>query len=212
MSHSVLIVDDHPLLRRGLIQLLELESDLDSAGEASDGETGLRLARENRPDLILLDLNMRGLTGVETLRSMRAEGIEAPIVILTVSDSDDDIAAALRAGASGYLLKDMEPEALITQLHRALEGETVVSEGLTASLVRALNQEHPRHDAKLNRITARERDILRHLGRGESNKMIARNLGITEGTAKVHVRNLLKKLSFRSRLEAAVFAVQNNLT
>lgn len=212
MSHSVLIIDDHPLLRRGITQLLELESDLETAGEASNGDEGLRLAREMRPDLILLDLNMNGRTGVETLRAMRAEGMDAAIVVLTVSDSDDDIAASLRAGASGYLLKDMEPEALVAQLRRAVAGEIVVSEGLTASLVRALSDDQCQKATELDNITAREREILRHLGRGESNKMIARNLGITEGTTKVHVKNLLKKLGFRSRVEAAICAVHNGLT
>ncbi|MFO7857735.1 MAG: two-component system response regulator NarL [Ectothiorhodospiraceae bacterium] len=212
MSHSVLIIDDHPLLRRGITQLLELESDLETAGEASNGDEGLRLAREMRPDLILLDLNMNGRTGVETLRAMRAEGMDAAIVVLTVSDSDDDIAASLRAGASGYLLKDMEPEALVAQLRRAVAGEIVVSEGLTASLVRALSDDQCQKATELDNITAREREILRHLGRGESNKMIARNLGITEGTTKVHVKNLLKKLGFRSRVEAAICAVHNGPT
>lgn len=212
MSHSVLIIDDHPLLRRGITQLLELESDLETAGEASNGDEGLRLAREMRPDLILLDLNMNGRTGVETLRAMRAEGMDGAIVVLTVSDSDDDIAASLRAGASGYLLKDMEPEALVAQLRRAVAGEIVVSEGLTASLVRALSDDQCQKATELDNITAREREILRHLGRGESNKMIARNLGITEGTTKVHVKNLLKKLGFRSRVEAAICAVHNGLT
>ncbi len=208
MTTRVLIIDDHPLLRRGVMQLLELENDLEPVGEASDGSEGLQLAQKLAPDLILLDLNMDGMTGVETLRALREQGSEACVVVLTVSDSDEDITNALRAGANGYLLKDMEPEALVAQLRRAAEGEVVISDTLTSSLARALTKDRPTSESNLDTLTAREREILRHLARGESNKTIARNLGITEGTTKVHVKNLLKKMNFRSRVEAAVWAVQ----
>lgn len=208
MTTRVLIIDDHPLLRRGVMQLLELENDLEPVGEASDGSEGLQLAQKLDPDLILLDLNMDGMTGVETLRALREQGSEACVVVLTVSDSDEDITNSLRAGANGYLLKDMEPEALVAQLRRAAEGEVVISDTLTSSLARALTKDRPTSESNLDTLTAREREILRHLARGESNKTIARNLGITEGTTKVHVKNLLKKMNFRSRVEAAVWAVQ----
>ncbi|MFV8834162.1 two-component system response regulator NarL [Aquisalimonas sp.] len=211
MSTRVLIVDDHPLLRRGISQLLDLEADMTCAGESSSGKEALDMATELEPDLILLDLNMQGMTGVETLRALRENGVEACIVMLTVSDSEDDLTASLRAGANGYLLKDMEPEALLTQLRRAAAGEVVISEALTSSLARALTKGRESNAPGIDRLTAREREILRHLARGESNKTIARNLGITEGTTKVHVKNLLKKMAFRSRVEAAVWAVQNEL-
>ena len=208
MTTRVLIIDDHPLLRRGVMQLLELENELEPVGEASDGREGLQLAQELDPDLILLDLNMEGMTGVETLRALRDQGSEACVVVLTVSDSDEDITNSLRAGANGYLLKDMEPEALVAQLQRAAQGEVVISDTLTSSLARALTRDRPTSESNLDTLTAREREILRHLARGESNKTIARNLGITEGTTKVHVKNLLKKMNFRSRVEAAVWAVE----
>ena len=212
MTTRVLIIDDHPLLRRGVMQLLELENDLEPVGEASDGSEGLQLAQELDPDLILLDLNMEGMTGVETLRALRDQGSEACVVVLTVSDSDEDITNSLRAGANGYLLKYMEPEALVAQLQRAAQGEVVISDTLTSSLARALTRDRPTSESNLDTLTAREREILRHLARGESNKTIARNLGITEGitegTTKVHVKNLLKKMNFRSRVEAAVWAVE----
>lgn len=208
MTTRVLIIDDHPLLRRGVMQLLELENDLEPVGEASDGSEGLQLAQELDPDLILLDLNMEGMTGVETLRALRDQGSEACVVVLTVSDSDEDITNSLRAGANGYLLKYMEPEALVAQLQRAAQGEVVISDTLTSSLARALTRDRPTSESNLDTLTAREREILRHLARGESNKTIARNLGITEGTTKVHVKNLLNKMNFRSRVEAAVWAVE----
>lgn len=211
MSIRVLIIDDHPLLRRGVTQLLELEPDLDAVGEAGNGDEGWRLAQKLRPDLILLDLNMQGMTGVETLQAIRSKGIKAHIVVLTVSDSDDDITAALRAGANGYLLKDTEPETLVAQLRRAATGEVVISETLASSLARALTRNHEVAETSLDSLTRREREILRHLVRGESNKTIARSLNITEGTTKVHVKNLLKKMSFRSRVEAAVWAAHKGL-
>lgn len=211
MSIRVLIIDDHPLLRRGVTQLLELEPDLDTVGEAGNGDEGWRLAQKLRPDLILLDLNMQGMTGVETLQAIRSKGIKAHIVVLTVSDSDDDITAALRAGANGYLLKDIEPETLVAQLRRAATGEVVISETLASSLARALARNHEVAETSLDSLTRREREILRHLVRGESNKMIARSLNITEGTTKVHVKNLLKKMNFRSRVEAAVWAAHKGL-
>ncbi|WP_290652559.1 two-component system response regulator NarL [Aquisalimonas sp.] len=211
MTTRVLIVDDHPLLRRGVSQLLAMEPGLESVGEASNGADALQMVRELAPDLVLLDLNMRGMSGVETLKALRDEGSDACVVVLTVSDSDEDISASLRAGANGYLLKDMEPEALVAHLRRAAQGETVISEALASTLARALTQGR-RHDApRIENLTAREREILRHLARGESNKTIARKLGITEGTTKVHVKNLLKKMQLRSRLEAAVWAVQHGL-
>ena len=208
MTSRVLIVDDHPLLRQGVRQLMEMEPDLEAVGEASNGEEGLRLADELDPDMILLDLGMRGMGGVETLQALRQKGIRAQVVVLTVSENDEDITASLRAGANGYLLKDMEPEALVTQLRRAAAGEVVISDSLTASLARALTRDRPQQDLELSQLTVREREILRHLARGQSNKIIGRSLGITEGTTKVHVKNLLKKLGFRSRVEAAVWAVE----
>lgn len=212
MSTRILIVDDHPLLRRGISQLVEMEPGLEMAGEAASGEEALSLARELQPDIILLDLNMRGMTGVETLRTLREENSEVCVIVLTVSDSDEDITACLRSGANGYLLKDREPEELVASIRRAADGEIVISEGLGPSLARALTREHRDQGPDIQSLTAREREILTHLARGESNKAIARKLEITEATTKVHVKNLLRKMQMRSRVEAAVWAVQNGLS
>ncbi len=203
----ILVVDDHPLLRRGVLQLLEQEAGLLPVGEASNGPAALECARALEPDLILLDLNMHGMSGVETLQALRANGSHARVIVLTVSDSDDDVVAALRAGADGYLLKDMEPEELVRQLRRAADGELVVSEELTPVLARALSRPPDRRQEATEELTSREKEILRLIARGLSNKMIANQLDITEGTTKVHVKNLLKKLGLRSRVEAAVWAV-----
>lgn len=207
----ILLVDDHPLFRRGVMQLLEMEPSLIAVGEAKSGEEALTLARELDPDLILLDLNMSGIGGLEALKCLRDEEIDARIVVLTVSDNDEDVIAALRAGADGYLLKDMEPEDLLRHLRAAADGQLILSEHLTAALVSALARERNPEVDPVSRLTSRELDILRQIARGLSNKMIARKLAITEGTVKVHVKHLLKKMNLRSRVEAAVWAVRQGV-
>ena len=216
MSHetehsTVLVIDDHPLFRRGVKQLLALDPQLELVGEASSGEDGIPLALTLDPDLVLLDLNMKGMNGIQTLKQLRHAGCAARIVMLTVSDSADDVVAAIRAGADGYLLKDMEPEDLLANIREALFGRMAISDSLAAVLARALRAEAQSvvHDA--GPLTERERDILACVANGMSNKLIARDLDITEGTVKVHVKNLLKKLNFRSRVEAAVWAVEHGI-
>ncbi|WP_151702359.1 MULTISPECIES: two-component system response regulator NarL [Nitrincola] len=210
---TLMLIDDHPLLRRGITQLLELEDDMVVIGEASNARDGVRKALELDPDLILLDLNMPEVNGIETLKQLRAEGVMSRIVIFTVSDHEEDVVAALKSGADGYLLKDMEPEDLVVQLRQAAHGRMVVSERLTALLAEALRNQRSRPAGPdISSLTAREMQILRLIAEGLSNKMIARRLDVTEGTVKVHVKNLLKKLHLRSRVEVAVWAVQEGIT
>jgi two-component system nitrate/nitrite response regulator NarL len=206
-GNSVLVIDDHPLFRKGVSQLLALDPQLRLAGEASSGEEGLRLALECDPDLILLDLNMKGMGGIETLARLREAGCDGRIVMLTVSDVADDLLAAIRGGADGYLLKDMEPEDLLARIREALFGRLVISDSLAGVLAQGLRGEAMAASRDSADLTDRERDILSCLAAGMSNKLVARELDIAEGTVKVHVKNLLKKLGFRSRVEAAVWAV-----
>ena len=208
---SVIIIDDHPLFRKGVSQLIALNDQLHLIGEASSGEEGLELARALEPDLILLDLNMKGMSGIETLRALRDADLAARILILTVSDAADDLVAAIRAGADGYLLKDMEPEELLARIVEAMRGRIVISESLNGLLARSLRDEAQAAERSLAPLTERERDILGCLASGLSNKLIARDLNIAEGTVKVHIKNLLKNRKFRSRLEAAVWAIDQNL-
>mgnify|MGYP005851750665 FL=1 len=140
---SILLIDDHPLLRQGLKQLIEMEDDMQVAGEASNAADGIRIAQELEPDLILMDLNMPEMNGIEALKKLREESISSRIIMFTVSDHEDDVVAALRAGADGYLLKDMEPEDMIKQLHQAAVGKMVISERLTALLAQALRSQKP---------------------------------------------------------------------
>ncbi|MBQ0833026.1 MULTISPECIES: two-component system response regulator NarL [unclassified Marinobacter] len=210
---SILLIDDHPLLRQGIKQLVEMESDIIVAGEASNATDGIRLATELEPDLILMDLNMPEINGIEALKKLRELNISSRIIMFTVSDQEDDVVSALRAGADGYLLKDMEPEDMIAQLRQAAVGKMVISDRLTTLLAEALRSNKPQQAARpdFDSLTPREKDILRLIAEGLSNKMIGRKLDISDGTVKVHVKHLLKKLNLRSRVEVAVWAVEGGL-
>ncbi len=205
---SILLIDDHPLLRKGLGQLLDEEAHLSVVGEAGDGETGLSLAVELEPDLILLDLNMKGMDGLACLKAMRKTGVTSRVITLTVSEHPEDIAAMFRAGADGYLLKDMEPEALLDKISDAATGKLVVDDRLAGVLASVLRPQ--REDGnKLADLTPKEREVLCFIAEGNPNKVIARKLAISEGTVKVHVKRLLKKLDVRSRVAAAVWWVNH---
>ncbi|GAA3564606.1 two-component system response regulator NarL [Marinobacter xestospongiae] len=209
---SILLIDDHPLLRQGIKQLVELEDDMEVVAEASNARDGIALARDIEPDLILLDLNMPEMNGIDTLKALRADEIGSRIIIFTVSDHEDDVVAALRAGADGYLLKDMEPDDLVPQLRQAALGRMAISDRLTALLAEALRSQKPETErADYASLTPREKDILKLIAEGLSNKMIGRKLNISDGTVKVHVKHLLKKLKLRSRVEVAVWAVEEGL-
>ncbi|MBC3372588.1 two-component system response regulator NarL [Pseudomonas sp. SWRI92] len=206
LRHTLLLVDDHPMMRRGIRQMLELEDDLQIVGEASHGEEALALIEPLKPDLVLLDNNMPQMNGIETLRRLRAMNYTGKVLLFTVSDAEDDIRDALRLDANGYLLKDMEPELLIQYIRDALDGALVISPGLTRVMAQALRSPPRQADVEL---TERERQVLRTIASGYSNKVIGHKLGITEGTVKVHVKNLLHKLGLRSRVEAAVWAMEH---
>lgn len=208
---TILVVDDHPLFRKGVVQLLALDPGLEVVGEAGDYATALRLAAEKEPDLTLLDLNLKGSGGLEILAALKEEDPSRRVVMLTVSDAPEDLMAAIRAGADGYLLKDTEPEQLIERVRGALEGRTVISDSMTAALAEALRDEARGVRRDVRDLTDRELAVLRCIAGGQSNKVIARNLSITEGTVKVHVKHLLKKLGFKSRVEAAVWASEQGL-
>lgn len=198
------------MMRRGLRDLLDLEDDLETVGEAGNGEDAIRLAQEVEPDLILMDLNMPGIDGLETTRRMRDADIDARIIMFTVSDEQGHVLEALRNGADGHLLKDMDAEQLIEQIRIAATGRMALSPELTQVLAEAIRvRPKPSGQVQFSSLTKREKEVLRQIAKGQSNKMIARKLGITEGTVKVHVKNLLHKLGLRSRVEAAVWVLEN---
>ena len=203
---TLLLVDDHPMMRHGLRQLIELENDLLVCGDAGNGEEACSEAARLNPDLVLLDNNMPTMNGLETLKRLRAQGYRGKVLLFTVSDAEEDVRDAMRLGADGYLLKDMEPEQLIHRLREVLLGELVVSPTLARVLAQALRAPRSASSADL---PDRERQVLKMIAGGLSNKMIGNKLGITEGTVKVHVKHLLHKLGLRSRVEAAVWALEN---
>jgi len=206
-SFSVMLVDDHPLLRKGLRQLLAFEEELQIVAEASSGAEAIVLANELDPDLIILDLNMQGMDGHQTLKKLRDDGVTSRIVMLTVSDSNEDVIKAISLGADGYLLRDSDPDELLEQIKKAVHGKMVLSEAVNAALADAIRRPVEKPATDLSQLTNREQEILELIAKGRSNKLIARELDISDGTVKVHVKHLLKKLNLRSRVEAAVWMV-----
>ena len=215
MTHSnhttLLIVDDHPLFRKGVVQLIDSAGGFVLLGEASSGAEGIELAYAHHPDMILLDLNMKDMSGIDVLKVIKAADLDSRVIMLTVSDQQEDLVAALRAGADGYLLKDMDPEDLVAHLKEAARGQMVLSPALAGLLAHALRQESKPKTVDEAGLTEQERKIIERIAAGKSNKLIARELNIAEGTVKVHVKHLLKKLNLKSRVEAAVWAVTSHV-
>jgi two-component system, NarL family, nitrate/nitrite response regulator NarL len=205
----VVLVDDHRLCQKGLAELLEHSGGFAVVGTAGNPEQAEALIRASALDLLVLDLRMPLVDGVSLLRQLRADGCEVPAVILTMSDSQEDLANALRAGVRAYLLKDMDPVDIVESIRRAAKGEFVVAPALAAKLAQLL-QGHgePSKDGTV-KLTERESEILRHVATGKSNKAIAKMLNISHDTVKLHVRHILAKLNMTSRVEAAVFAVEH---
>lgn len=205
----VLLVDDHTLFRKGLAELLEQRGGIHVAGIAGNGDEALQLLKATHPDVVITDLRMPPHGGLAFLRQVRAQGWRGPVLVLTVSDAEEDLSSAMNAGAQGYLLKDMEPDDVVDAVQRVVRGETVVAPAMTLKLVNLLQggPQPPKTDA-LQHLTTREREILDYLAQGLSNKAIGRALDISHDTVKLHVRHILAKLNLTSRVEAAVFAVE----
>lgn len=208
---SVLLVDDHTLFRSGIRSLLQRHADFSVVGEAADGVEGIKRAQQLHPDVVLLDLNMPGMSGVETLQLILQDCPGTAIVMLTVSEDAEDLTTALKAGACGYLIKNIDADYLVRAIRRAAAGETVVAEAMTSKLVARLQAGAVRDEpaSELDKLTPREKEIIACLARGESNKGIARTLDLAESTVKIHVQNVLKKLKLTSRVQAAVYAVEH---
>jgi len=205
----IILVDDHTLFRKGLAELLEQSGSIEVSAFTGNPDEVAMLVKAHRPDVLILDLNMPGTDGITLMQQLRSAGFALPVLILTLSEAEEDLARALRAGANGYLLKSMEPDEVVDAIQRAQRGETVVAPAMTAKLVKLYDQKGQDASSLLDALTPREREILSHLARGESNKAIARTLDISHDTVKLHVRHILAKLNLSSRGEAAVFAVEH---
>ena len=210
MSTKIILIDDHALFREGLITLLQRRN-IEVLAAVGDGHEGIELAQQLKPDIILLDKRMPIIDGLSVLKHLQSLELGIPIVMLTTSSNEADLLGALKAGASGYLLKDMEPDALVTALRDIQFGKTVVAPHLTSVLVRFVKGDMSVAKSKgpFNELTPRESEILELMAEGQGNKLIAKNLGISDGTVKLHVKAVLRKLNVHSRVEAAVMYIEH---
>jgi two-component system nitrate/nitrite response regulator NarL len=208
----LLLVVDHALFREGLQELLEKRG-IEVTAAVADWQEGIEQAVSNRPDAMLLDLQLPGMSEVEVLRELRKSRPNLPVAMLTFSMQQDDLIKALRAGANGYLLRSIEPEELITSLQDMIAGNLVLAKEFTGVLAKILNGELDISGDRstLAGLTPRELEILCHISEGKSNKVIAKELGISDGTVKLHVKSILRKLQVSSRVDAAVIAVEEKL-
>ena len=212
----VLLVDDHALFRSGIRSLIQKSGEFEIAGEAGDGLEGAKRAKQLKPDVVLLDLHMPGINGLESLKLIIEDAPDIHVLMLTVSEESDDLLQCLRAGATGYLLKNIEVATLTDAIRMASRGETVISPRMMAALLGA-DRTKPvppparQEDPALGRLSHRERDVLALLAKGRSNKEVARTLDLAESTVKIHVQSILKKLELASRVQAAIFAIEHGL-
>lgn len=207
--YTVLLIDDHHISRIGVSQLISCDKAYYLIGETASGREGLALARSERPDIVLLDLNMKDVDAIELLKTLRDEKVASYVVVLTVSDAEDDIVASMRCGVSGYLLKDVRPDVLMIKLRQVLNGQIVLDEKIASRLASAVQKEQTEKETLDVQLTEREWQTLQLIAKGMSNRMISQTLAIKEATVKVHVRRLLKKLGLRSRLEASAWYFAN---
>lgn len=211
----ILVVDDHTLFRSGIKLLLQRQPGFEVVGEASDGLEGVKRAKQLKPDVVLLDLHMSGTSGLEALRMLAEETPETQVVMLTVSENAEDLLEALRGGARGYLLKNIETEFLLDSIRRAARGESVMSPQIAHKLADSLRaptkDKAAPADNGLNKLSPRERETLIMLARGDSNKEIAATLHLAESTVKIHVQGILRKLNLAGRVQAAVYAAEHGL-
>lgn len=212
---QILVVDDHTLFRRGLISILEQDNQFSVVGEAGDSISAIRLAESLRPDVILLDNHLPGATGIQSLPELFLAAPDVVILMLTVSESEEDLALALQSGALGYLLKTSEKDDLVNGIKRAFNGESVISPEMTSKLVSAFKSNKAKSDkeveTQISNLSPRELEIVCLIAKGCSNKEIARSLNIAETTVKIHVQHVLRKLNLSSRVQVAVFASAEGL-
>jgi two-component system, NarL family, nitrate/nitrite response regulator NarL len=206
----VVVVDDHTLFRRGIISLLAHERDFAVVGEAADGFEGIRAVAAQKPDVVLLDLTMPGISGLDALAAILKDAPGTHVVMLTVSEDAEDLVAALRGGAQGYLLKNIDSEFLVQSIRRAADGDSVISPEMAGKLMRQVRTGAPAAQPA-DVLSPREREILQWLAKGGSNKEIARDLELAESTVKIHVQHILRKLGLNSRVQAAVWAIENGI-
>ena len=209
---TVFLVDDHELIREGIKQLLELGGDIDVVGQASNGEEAIQMILKYRPDVVLLDINMPKMNGIDVLRRLKDLGVKSKIIMLTIHKDREYLLEAMKIGADGYVLKDSDAEGLMRAIRDVKSGKTYIQPSIASLLVEDVNNIDANGDsAKIDALTKREYEVLTLIAEGLSNKEIADKLYISEKTVKNHVSNILKKLDVNDRIQAAIFAFKNNI-
>ncbi len=208
----ILLVDDHTLFRSGIRLLLQRNPEFEVIGEAADGLEGVKRAKELKPDIVLLDLHMPGLSGLDAIGLILQDSPACQVVLLTVSEDAEDLAMALKKGAAGYLLKNIDADYLLESLRRVMRADAVISPDMTAKLVASFRKPASPATNELKKLTPREGEMLAQLALGLSNKEIARKLDVAESTVKIHLQSILKKLGVNNRVQAAIYAVEHGLS
>ena len=207
---KILLIDDHSLFRSGLKFLLNNQEDIEVIGEAQNGSEGIKLAQKLNPDIILLDLDMPRMGGKETLQNLLNINPDLNILILTVSEDNDDLIQCMTLGAKGYILKNINTDFLLDSIHKVYEGNNILSPAMISTLIDQFRPNEKEKDEDLyDSLTPREKEILAWLTKGISNKEIARFLSVSESTIKLHVQNILRKLNLHSRVQAAIYALEH---
>lgn len=209
----VMIADDHPLVRQGIKQILELEEDIIVIGQASNGSEAVKIARECKPDVILMDINMPVANGIQAIKELRQDQSQFKIIVLTIHEDREYLFKTLQLGAEGYVLKDAEPYVLIDAIRNVYQGQTYIQSNMTKELVKEFNRVtlNEKENNEYNNLTAREMEVLELIAEGMINKEIAKKLYISEKTVKNHVSSIFKKLNVSDRTQAAIYAFKNNI-
>ncbi len=210
---NLLIADDHSMVRQGLKQILELEKDITVTAQASNGNEAVRLAREFKPDIILMDINMPGTNGLQAIKEIKQEKLPSKVIVLTIHEDREYLFKTLQMGAEGYVLKDAEPAVLVEAIRNVYNGQSYIQPNMTKELVKEFNRVtlHEKEKNDENNLTSREIEVLELIAEGMINKEIARQLYISEKTVKNHVSNIFKKLEVSDRTQAAIYAFKHNM-
>ncbi|MBE2973167.1 response regulator [Priestia megaterium] len=212
MKIKILIADDHHVVRKGLVFFLQTQPDLEIVGEASNGEEALKLATSLQPHIVLMDLSMPVLDGIEATKELKKQAPHIQVMILTSFSDQDHVIPALEAGASGYQLKESDPDELVAAIRKLMNGENQLHPKVTTHLLTRLTKSSEKKVNFIDHLTKREKDVLKEIAKGKSNKEIGASLHITEKTVKTHVSNILSKLGVQDRTQAALYAVQHGIS
>lgn len=208
---SIMIVDDHSLMRQGLRRILELEEDIKVISEASDGEEAISKAIDEKPNVVLLDINMPKINGIEVLRKLKDIGSESKIIILTIHDEREYLLQTVNMGVDGYVLKDCDSDTLVKAIKDVYKGETYIQPSLATLLVKKCDGDTTKEESKKNSLTKREYEVITLIAEGLNNREIGKKLYISEKTVKNHVSNIFKKIDVNDRIQAAIFAYKNDI-